>query len=223
MADRHAERARRLLFTRIRVGLSLGIALGIGSVGTMALWSSSAVIDGGTVTAGQLDVTVDGALAGRANLDGTLTEAQWATTDLLPGERRALAITIANPASGTIPVDVRLDTYATGTLASALRVTVFDGGIATNTGGSLTAPTGYRSATCPGGTQTGAADQSLGTTAAAATVVDSTRQRLTSGQSMTYCVIVTLDDSATTHANTGLLDAKATVSFVIRGTQVGAP
>lgn len=216
-------RSTATLATRIRVGLSLGIALGLGSVGTMALWSTSATVRPGGPIAGQLDVTVNGALAGPANRNGTQTEAAWTMRDMLPGEQQAISVRLGNDGQGNVPVDVRLSAYATGALSPAIRVTVFTGGTPTNTGGSLTAPeaSAYRTASCPGGTLLGAPNQTLASTAAAATPLDATKRRLAVSQTQTYCVILSLDDTATTLSSTALRDTKASVFFLARGTQVG--
>lgn len=203
--------------------LSMGIALGLGSVGTMAMWSTTVTTTPGTITAGQLDVTVNGALSGQAGRDGTRTEATWSMTNMLPGESEAVNILVANNGVGTIPLDVRMNAYATGAFGPALRVRVYDDGVAANSGGSLTTPLAshYRTGSCTGTPI--AAAQAIGTSAATATVVDATKQQLAVGASHRYCVLVSVDSTASTYNNAAYRDAKATVSFVVRGTQAGAP
>jgi predicted ribosomally synthesized peptide with SipW-like signal peptide len=215
-----SDRPRISLATRIRVWLSLGIALGLGSVGTMALWSSTATAHPAGPVAGVLDVTVNGGLGGAANRNGTRTEAGWTMKDLLPGEQQAISVTVGNTGAGNIPVDFRLSAYASGVLGPALRVTVFDGGTPTNPGGAL--PAAYRTATCQGGTLVGTQNQLFGTTPASATVLDASKQTLAVSQTHTYCVIVAFDDSAANRNDVALRDAKATLFFVVKGTQLGA-
>lgn len=218
MTDRQ-DRPTTSLATRVRLALSLGIALGLGSVGTMALWSATATAHPGGPVSGQLDLTVNGDLVGTANRDGTRTEAGWTVTDMLPGEQQAISVAIGNNGAGNIPFDFRLSTYAAGALAPALRVTVYDGGTPTN---SAPAPNAYRSASCPGGTLVGTTSQVFGTTPSNATAIDGSKQTLAVSQTHTYCVIVTFPDSAATRADAALRDAKATLFFVLKGTQVGA-
>lgn len=222
---RRRGRGRRPRSTAVRVVLSLGMVLGLSGTGTMALWSSSATASPGTITSAELDITVNGALAGAANRDGSRTELDWTMSHMLPGEQRAVTITVANPATGSIPVDVLLSAYATGALGPALRVTAYAGGTATNTGGSPTAPvaSSYRTASCAGGTPTGTANASFGASAATANAVDSTAHRVGTGASFTYCLVVSVDPSAATRDNAAFRNAKATVSFVVGGTQAGAP
>lgn len=218
----HVRPALRRRSGRTRMWLSLGLALGLGSVGTMALWSTTVTAVPGTVTAGQLDVLVNGVLSGQANRDGTTTMT-WSVTNLLPGESQAYALPVSNGGVSTIPLDVRLSAYASGALGPALRVQVYRSGTPTNTGGSASTPLAshYRTGTCTG-TAAGSA-QAVGTSAATATVVDATKVPLTVGASTTYCVIVSMDSAATTYNTAAYRDAKATLSIVVRGTQRGAP
>lgn len=209
----------------VRAVLSLGIALGLGAVGTMAFWSSTDSVDSGSVTAAQLDVTVNGNLAGAASRDGQVTEVSWAMNQILPGERRAVSFTVANNGVGNIPFDLRLNGYTNGTLGDRLRFTLYDGGTAVNSGGSLTAPTQnqYRTGVCQGGTQVGPSFVAVGGSAATSTVLDSTKLQLNVGQSHTYCAVIALDSGPSTFNNTSLWDTKATAVFVVRATQLGAP
>lgn len=203
---------------RIRVWLSLGIALGLGSVGTMALWSTTASARPGSLTAGLLDITVNDFLSGAADRNGTRTEVGWTMSDMLPGEQQALSLKVGNNGQGNLPVDFRLAAYAAGTLGPAIRVTVYDGGTPTNTAPAANV---YRTASCVGGTLVGTVNQPLGASAAGATLLDASKQTLAVSQTHTYCLLVGLDDSAATRNNAALRDAKATLFFLVNGTQVG--
>ncbi len=57
-----SRRARRgwLTSTRVRAMLSLGVALGVGAVGTFASWTDDVTVTGTTFTAGTLDLLVNG-------------------------------------------------------------------------------------------------------------------------------------------------------------------
>lgn len=217
MSDR-GDRGRSSLSTRIRMWLSLGIALGLGSVGTMALWSTTATTRPGTLTAGVLDITVNDLLSGAADRNGTRTEVGWTLNDMLPGEQQAVSLKVGNNGQGNLPVDFRLAAYVAGTLGSAIRVTVYDGGTPTN---SAPAANAYRTASCVGGTLVGTMNQSLAASAAGATLLDASKQTLAVSQTHTYCLLVALDDSAATRNSAALRDAKATLFFLVNGTQLG--
>ena len=67
----------------------------------------------------------------------------------------------------------------------------------------------------------GTVNQPLGASAAGATLLDASKQTLAVSQTHTYCLLVGLDDSSATRNNAALRDAKATLFFLVNGTQVG--
>lgn len=215
-------RRRASLGTRVRVGLSLGLVLGLGATGTMALFSATSTADPGILTGGSLDVTVNGELAGATNRDGTLTVEAWQANDLLPGESVAIDITVANNGTGNIPFDVRLNAYTLGTLGPSLGFQIFNEATAVNST-SLAGPASesFRTGRCDGGAFVTATV--VGQGAENAFEVDPFKHRLDIGESFNYCVIIAPTAGAPTIANTALLNAKGTASFIVRATQEGAP
>ncbi|MEV8249409.1 SipW-dependent-type signal peptide-containing protein [Microbacterium sp. NPDC076768] len=223
MSERSSKPRRRAsLGTRVRVGLSMGLALGLGATGTMALFSATSTAELGAIAGSSLDVTVNGELAGPANRDGTLAVDAWTTDDMLPGESVAVNIVAANNGTGSIPLDVRLNAYTLGTLGPSFRFEIYEGGIATNPE-PLTAPASdsYRTGSCGDGTLVNATI--AGPDAANSFEVAPDKHRLNIGESFTYCVVIALDSSASTVSDTALLNAQGTAAFIVRATQVGAP
>ena len=49
-----------------------GVALLLGGAGTFAMWTDSATVDGGTIVAGNLDVTTDMSSGGWSDADGSI-------------------------------------------------------------------------------------------------------------------------------------------------------
>lgn len=209
----------------VRAVLACGLALGLGSVATMAQWSTGAEATPGSLTSAQLDLVANGHLAGKVNIDGTYAQANWTVEDFLPAEYTAVEITVSNTGDGQLPLDVRWDAYVEGALAPAFEFTFYDGGTPTNVGGPRTNViwNTYRTGTCAGGTRIGSAWRHVGTGAANATTIVSNKLRLEVGQSHSYCVVIAIGGKPEIWNNTALLDKTGTVVFVLRGTQVGAP
>nr|WP_281504868.1 SipW-dependent-type signal peptide-containing protein [Williamsia sp. DF01-3] len=135
------------LGVRIRAILALGIVLGLGTVGTMALWSDSAVATSGDFKTGVVDLRVNGVE------DYTFTGTTFSMAGMRPGESRAATLQVQNSLS-TLPVTyTAAASTATGspTLANYLRMTVHPG--ATPTNGTSN---GLATGSCPG-TQLGSA------------------------------------------------------------------
>lgn len=196
---------RRVLSALMAV---LGAVVLLGSVqGTFAFWSDEASMSTGSLTAGTLDVTLDGNLAGRANDGGTWTQTTFALDAMLPGESRATSFAVRN--AGTSGLTYAVAGSATGALAPALRFSVYAGGAAANTG---TAAAGNRAGSCAG-----AAVATDVTLAAASAVLTATRRTLASGASEQVCVIARL----TLDAANGMQGATATATFAFNGRQVG--
>lgn len=216
-----SKRRRVSRLDAVRAIAALGLALGLGATGSFAYWSDHARGTGGTFTAGQLDVVVNGELATLANLDGTWSEASYRVDDLLPGESRAFMVTASNTGSGDIPFDLRMDAYATGALAPALRFAFYSGGAATNSdpATNVTATT-YRTGSCSG-TQLIGPLVTLGASAASPTTIIGTKLDTPVGTSHDYCVRVTLDNTATTWNDASKQGAQGVLTMVFRGTQKG--
>jgi len=207
-AARHAARAshpRRRQPGRIRAVLTLGAALGVAAIGTGAYWTDQAKLAPGPISAGTLDLTLDGDLAGPG---GTHAETALSLDDMLPGESVAADVRVQN--DGTVDLQYMAVATAGGGLASGLTFQVFPGGHARN-GGS--AADGDRSGACSGARSFGPALL----TDTPETVISPPR-RLGVGQSETVCIVAELP-SAADNALQGA-SAVATVSF--DATQVGA-
>lgn len=219
-----AEQPRtRRRWDMVRAVLAGGIAFGLGGVGTMASWTTGASLDPGALTSGQLDVVVNNQLATVAHVDGTYVEASWKVVDMMPSEYVALEITATNAGSSTMPLDLRVEGYATGTLGPHMAVAFYADAVAANTASfTSVGPSTWREGTCTGGTKL-TNWVNLGSGPGAPATIIGTKQRLNVGESRHYCVQLALDGAATTYDNATLLNTLTTVVIVLRGTQVGAP
>lgn len=208
----------------VRVVLALGIAVGLGSTGTLALMSTGAEANPGVLQAGTLDVVVNGELATVANIDGTHVEATWEMTDLLPGEYLAVEFEVANAGASTMPLDYTLHAYGTGVLANDLSVRLYQDATAANPDGDQTTVgwNTWRRGSCTGGTQVKWWSR-LGEGTSNAIALQGTKQPLAVGESDKYCIYLALDSISATWNNPALLGGKSTLVLVVRGTQKGAP
>ncbi|WP_168929585.1 SipW-dependent-type signal peptide-containing protein [Nocardioides sp. GY 10127] len=179
----------------------VGLAL-LGLVGvrpTWAAWTDSADLTGTTVTAGTLDVRLDGS-DNRAST--TLTMAA-----MVPGSSAAEVVVVQN--NGTAALSWTLSSSLGGagataySTATALRLTVRAGGTRSGSGSS---------ATCTGGTVL-ATDVAL--TSSSATVVTA-QGPLAGGGSTSLCVQVALDAAAPST----LMGVVATVAVSVQASSV---
>lgn len=186
---------------RVRAFLALGVALGIGAVGTFAYWTDDVVISGTTFTAGTLDLQVNSSDA-------------YATTTLgmaamVPGNTSAEVLTIKN--NGTAALKYTLTGGLTGTDAAlynstaSLTLTILAGGSKSGTGNS---------STCTGGTSIYSGALTNVTTTS---IIGTRRGPLTASgvnQTEALCFQVTFDASA----STTLKGKTATATFTATGT-----
>ena len=159
----------------------LMIGISLSGEGTYALWSDTATIDSVSISAGALDLQVDGQ-------DGNPTAISWTglqLADIAPGESTADVVTVSN--AGTIPFTVSIAASATGALRPAVQVRIVAGGAAS------TDTTYPRTETCSGGTQV----FSGVIPATQTSVVPATAAVAASGTAV-YCVEMTLSTSADT-------------------------
>lgn len=120
-AERTRGARRRPLTALLLAG---AVLLGLtGGPGTLAYWNDTETVQGGVVTAGSLDLTVEG-------VQGPYTWAGLQMSDLVPGESVAAELTIQN--AGTTPFTVVLTGTATGGLAPHVTATAYVGGTATS-------------------------------------------------------------------------------------------
>lgn len=125
---------------RVRAILSLGLVLGLGATGTLALWANSITATSGVVSTGTVDL--------RVNSVETFSFTALTLSGMLPGESRAAALQVQNTQS---TMDVRYTITAataagSSALASSLQVRVHSGGTPTNNTAG-----GMRAGSCAGG------------------------------------------------------------------------
>lgn len=127
---------------------------------TGASWTADAEVDAGRLVSGRLDVTV----AAGTGPDGTsVTAGALGVSDLLPGDSRAVQVTVRN-ASASAPFVFTVRGRATTTqLRDALRVRVWADATARTSGSSATGWTGSCDAGAPLAAETalGVTDASL--------------------------------------------------------------
>lgn len=209
----------------IRAILACGLAFGLGSIGTLAKWSTGESASPGSIQAGQLDVVVNGHLANLNNLNGTYVEAAWRIEDLLPGESVSTSITVTNGGSSTMPLDLRIDDWITDPgLAPGMQIHMQTGGTPTeivpftNVGAST-----YRTAACVGGVGVDGTGLSPGTGPSDPVHLMATKNRLAVGQSVTYCLRLIMRNGGPYYSATERLAQSTTLVLAFKGTQVGAP
>lgn len=202
-----AERERRgLAALPLGALLAVGFVGTLGGAGTLAYWNDTSTVQGGTVTAGSLDVKVDGQ-------QGNPSSYAWKAlqmTNMAPGERVAASLPISN--AGTTPFTYAVTGAATGVPASGVasmlpQVTVKAYVGATASARATTYP---RKETCSGGTE------------ALTVVLDETTEPvvpsgavLAPGESTTLCVTLELAQAAPNDVQ----GATMTPTFVVTATQ----
>lgn len=94
---RHRAPRRRLL--PLRALLSLGLVLGFGAIGTMAYWADQAIVTGGAINSGGMDLQFD--TTGAVNLGTGYPKSAITWTGLTPGERKAFNLEVKNVGNPT--------------------------------------------------------------------------------------------------------------------------
>ncbi|MBY6676670.1 hypothetical protein HQ314_07050 [Rhodococcus sp. BP-332] len=111
----------RMSSARLRALLSLGIVMGLGSVGTMAAWSDTATATSGLFTTGYVDLKLDGVDDQPAKFTQDVK-----ATDMIPGTTVTTPLIVSN--AGTVPylysAKVRASTPG---IANVLRVAIASG------------------------------------------------------------------------------------------------
>lgn len=179
--DRRIDAGRRSVMQRFRggrawayarAGLTVGIVLGAGAVGTMAAWSDSATATSGTFSAGEVEVL-------DLKINGDAPVHQFVTlngSSILRGESVAGALDVQN--TGTVAFNWSMSAQAAGAqeLINVLQVGLYSG--AANNG-----------STCSGG-------QIGSTLAMSSSPTLATGRHVASGQSEEVCVQVTVRSDA---------------------------
>lgn len=189
---------KRIKSTRVRALLSLGMVFGLGAVGTLAYWTDTSTLTGGTFTAGTLDIKLGSPAPGVDNNPAAFTTA-FAMTNMQPGDSKAASTIVRN--SGTVDFTYTATGVTSGgALASLLTFKVVPGGTVSGND-------------CTGGTTT-----FTGTMAAVQSVISTNRPLTASGGNETFCVVATLPTGTTTGQGTS-----ASATFTFNAKQVGAP
>ncbi len=196
--SRLVDSAKKLRSDRARALLSLGMVFGLGAVGTLAYWTDSSTLTGGTFTAGNLDIKLGSPAPGVDNSPPQFTT-DFAAGNMQPGDSKAALVTVRN--SGSIGF-----TY-TGTGVSS--------------GGALASLLSFK--VVPGGALSGTTDCTgtasfTGTMGTAQTVISANRPLSASGGNESFCVVATLPTGTETGQSTS-----ATATFTFNAKQVGAP
>jgi hypothetical protein len=194
----------RFTSAQVRALLSVGILLGVGSVGTMARFTASGDATAGSFTTGSLDVRLNAA-GNNVGQGGTWTNASLAIADITPGESLAVSFPVRN--DGSTGLTYTATATATGGLAPALRFSTYTGGTATNSG---TAAADDRVGTC-----TGTAASTAVTLSGSAATVIATAQTLAVSASQNVCVLVQLS----TTAASSVQGSSATASYAFNAVQ----
>lgn len=79
---------------RTRALLSVGLLLGFGSIGTYASWSDTAVVSGGAISSGTMDLQFDSGGAAGTGTGYAKSSITW--SGLAPGEHKAFNLTVRN-------------------------------------------------------------------------------------------------------------------------------
>ena len=197
-SSRTASGLKRIKSTRARALLSIGMVLGLGAVGTLAYWTDSAELTGGTFTAGTLDIKLGSPAPGVDNNPPQFAT-DFAMTNMQPGDSRAALVSVRN--SGSLGFTYTATGVTSGgTLASLLSFKVVPAGVLSGT----TDCTGTPSFT--------------GTMATTQNVITANRPLAGSGGNESFCVVATLPTGTTTGQGTS-----ATATFTFSAKQVGAP
>lgn len=204
MSEHAGRRRRRTVRTgRIRAVLSLGVALGLGAVGTFAYWTDDVVISGSTFTAGTLDLQVN-------NVDAYATTT-LSMSAMVPGNSSAEVLTVKN--NGTAPLKYTMTGGLTGTNAADYNTAAANGLLLTISVGGTKSGTGNAS-TCTGGTVLVNAVPLTSTTTTAIIATRRPAAAMVQNATEALCFQVKLADTAPS----SLQGKTATATFTATGT-----
>lgn len=185
---------KQIRSTRIRALLSIGMVLGLGAVGTLAYWTDSAALTGGSFTSGTLDIKLD--TPGAFTTSMTLANMQ-------PGNSKAAVVQVQNV--GSLDFTYTATGQAAGALAPFLKFVVRTDGSVSGSGNAQT---------CTGGAET-----FNGTlTAGAQTVIGGNLPLAGNAGTQNVCVSATLPVT-----ETGGQNLSTTSTFSFNAKQVEAP
>ncbi|MBY3989814.1 hypothetical protein HQO84_10920 [Rhodococcus fascians] len=122
---------------RLRALLSLGMVLGLGAVGTLAVWSTSATATSGEFVTGSVDIRLDG----DEGLVSKMYPFTFPVQPLLPGQSTATVVAVQN--RGSLAFRYGVSVVGSGSLSSVLSLSAMPSGSVSSNGTSRT---------CTGGT-----------------------------------------------------------------------
>ncbi|PYE14546.1 putative ribosomally synthesized peptide with SipW-like signal peptide [Williamsia limnetica] len=112
-----------LIGRRLRAVLSIGMVIGIGVVGTLALWSSTVNTRSGEFTTATVNILADGVKGGSFS---------FAPSGILPGQSAAKTVTVTN--HGTAPFSYTASVSSDDALGQGVTLTVRSEATATSGG-----------------------------------------------------------------------------------------
>lgn len=122
----HPPVRRRRTWDRVRAVLAVGTVLGLGTVGTLAVWTDESTATSGTFSTGTVDLKV-----GNPAVDNNPPQfsTDLALSQMAPGSTKDAVLRVTN--AGTLPVTYTLASTATNTgtdqLGSAMNLQVHAG------------------------------------------------------------------------------------------------
>lgn len=190
-----------LTSTRARIVLTLGIVLGLGTVGTMATWTDNSTATSGTFSTGTVSLLINNA--------NPYNFTSLTLASMLPGESRAATLQVQNKGSVPLKYSMSATTPAgSPALTGFLQVTIFPGASPTNS-----TTNGMRTGGCTG-TQVGQATLAAG---ASVNVITTVRDLAATTGVDDLCVIAKLSATAPTTVQNQTLSA---VTFNFSATTV---
>lgn len=192
--NRHIRRSPGRLGIRIRASLALGAVGCLGVGGTYASWTDSAPVSGVTISAGRLDLKVNGA-------DAVTNFSDLGLSEMKPGNTSAGVLTVRN--NGNVSLNYSVDATATGAIGDAIMAKVTPASSANGSGAGRT---------CPKATLPNSADHFT------SDFVGSPKapRRLNADESETLCIQATLPKDA----DSSLQGGSSAISFTFHARQV---
>ncbi|MEO6606133.1 MAG: TasA family protein [Aeromicrobium sp.] len=190
---------KRIKSTRVRALLSLGMVFGLGAVGTLAYWTDSATLTGGTFTAGTLDIKLKSGATAAVDNNPAGFATDFTVGNMQPGDSKSAVVSVLN--SGSLGFLYSATGTVTGTgLGPFLRFTVYPGGAVSGN-------------SCTGTSVFGPAALTTNTPIFA-------NRAIAAAGNETFCVVATFPTGGGPTDGQGL---NATATFNFAAKQVGAP
>ncbi|MCA1004677.1 SipW-dependent-type signal peptide-containing protein [Rhodococcus hoagii] len=171
-------------WTRTRAVLSLGMVFGLGAVGTMAAWSSSATATTGVFSVGSIPIEM------KVNDDRpNAAFTTLAATGLMPLETTAATLVVKNTGPGSFTYTAKASATGDAGMAGFLTLTAFSGATVAGTGNAKT---------CSNGSNIGSTTLAVGTSKP---LITTARALGGSAPSETLCFQIQLSGGVTKATN----------------------